>query len=257
MNIGLEGFHAFLRWTSWQLIAWWVGNKLSSSSSGCCSQEAEKWSGTPTEGSRQARCGDETAESEALCLTANLLSSLHLSSGSGIQATEMSLLWRGSGLSPRDITRHSETQKEIKAEPLLHIERNQLRCFEKLVRMPSWQVFCALGSPGTQWRHNIRGLAWNHLWIPLMGLVEMARVTQETCIRIRVKKGKDVCFSFSFCSFLTVLSPLQSIAGSPIMGLVLTTRIHLLVIVAGRAASPLEVPTRTLLSFSLLRDRNV
>lgn len=102
MDIGLEGFHAFLRWTSWQLVAWWAGNKLSSSSSGSCSQEAEKGSGTLREGSRQACPDEETAESQALCLTANLHSSLRLSSGSGIQATEMSLLRRVSGLSLRD-----------------------------------------------------------------------------------------------------------------------------------------------------------
>lgn len=167
MNIDLEGFHAFLRWKSWQLVAWWAGNKLSSSSSGSCSQEAEKWSETLTEGSRQAVM--KRQRRARLCLTAKLHPRLHLSSGSGIQATEKSLLRRVSGLSLRDEERHSETQKEIKAEPLLHTEGNQLRCFGKLVRMPPWQVFCAPGSPRTQWRDNIPGLAWNHLWIPLMG----------------------------------------------------------------------------------------
>lgn len=98
----------------------------------------------------------------------------------------MSLLRRVSGLSLRDGERHLETQKEIKAELLLHTERNQLRCFGKLVRMRLWQVFCAPGSPRTQWRDNIPRLAWNHLWIPLMGMVEMAWVTHETRIRTRV-----------------------------------------------------------------------
>lgn len=131
---------------------------------------------------RQARCDEETAESKPLCLTANLQSSLQLSSASGIQATEMSSLRRVSGLSLRDGERLSETEKEIKAEPLLHTDRNQLRCFG----MPPWQVFCAPGSPRTQWRDNVPRMAWNHLWIPLMGAVEMAWVTHETRIRIRV-----------------------------------------------------------------------
>lgn len=206
MNTGLEGFHTFPRWTSWQLVAWWAGNKLSSSSSGSCSQEAEKWSGTLTDGSRQARCDEETVESEALCLTANLHSSLRLSSGSGIQATEMSSLRRVSGLSLRDGARHSETQKEIKAELLLHIERNQLRCFGKLVRMPPWQVVCALGSPSGEiisvdWPGIISGFPWWGWWKWLRWPTRPA------------SGGKDVCFSTSSCSFPSVLSPLQSIAG--------------------------------------------
>ena len=54
-----------------------------------------------------------------------------------IQATEMSFHpCRVAGLSLRDRVRSSDTQERLRVEPLLlHVERNQLRRFEHLVRM--------------------------------------------------------------------------------------------------------------------------
>lgn len=134
-----------------------------------------------------------------------------------------------------------------------------MRWFGNLVRMPPCELFQdrpigwrPLGRPRTQWRDNIPQVAWNHLQIPLIELVEIPRVTHETLIWIRAWQDKDVCF----CSSILYLVYLSVNSQVPHIGLVLIIPIHLLIIVAGQATSLLQVTTRALLSFSLLRDRN-
>lgn len=126
--------------------------------------------------------------------------------------------------------------------------------------MSPWELFWdrsigwrPLGRPRTQWRDNSPQMAWNHLQIPPIELVEIARVTHETLIWIRAWQDEDVCF----CSSLLCLVYLSVNSRVPHIGLVLIIPIHLLIIVAGRATSLLQVTTRALLSFSLLRDRNI
>lgn len=158
----------------------------------------------------------------------------------------MSFHQRMSEVRLRDMVRHSEIQKEIKAELPLHIERCQLRWFGNLVRMPPWELFWdrpigwrPLGRPRTQWRDNFPQMAWNHLQIPLIELVEIAHVTHETPIWIRAWQYKDICF----CSSLLCLVYLLVNSQIPHIGLVLIIPIHLLIIVAGQATSLLQVTT--------------
>ena len=53
-----------------------------------------------------------------------------------VQAAEMSFLRRVAGLSLRDRVRSSVIREELGVDPLLHIERSQMRWLGHLVRMP-------------------------------------------------------------------------------------------------------------------------
>lgn len=94
-----------------------------------------------------------------------------------------------SGLSLRDRVESSDIQDGFRVELLLqHIERNQLRWFKDLVKMPlehlEGEVFrvCSVQTKTwgrhqarTSWRDYISHQAWEYLSILSLELVEVAR----------------------------------------------------------------------------------
>ena len=105
---------------------------------------------------------------------------------SRIQATKMSFLSWVAGLSLRDRVRSSVIRERLGVDPLLlDLERSQLRWFGHLVRKPperlQREVLTARptgkgphGRPGTCWGYCISTLAWEHLGLPQVEVVNGA-----------------------------------------------------------------------------------
>ena len=101
-----------------------------------------------------------------------------------VQAAEISFLRRVAGLSLRDRVRSSVIREELGVDPLLCVERSQMRWLGHLVRMPPGrlpgEVFRAVprvGDPGEDPGHageTVSRLAWECLGIPQEELDEVA-----------------------------------------------------------------------------------
>ena len=104
-----------------------------------------------------------------------------------VQAAKMGFLHRVAGVSLRDRVKSSAIREGLGVEPLLLcMERNQLRWFGHLMRMPPGhlprEVFLAhptgrkpRGRPRASWRDYISSLAWERLGNPQSDLAEVAR----------------------------------------------------------------------------------
>ena len=118
-------------------------------------------------------------------------------SRSRIQAAEMGFLRRVAGISFRDRVRSSVIQERLGVEPLLCIERSQLRWFGHLVRIPPGRIPRKMfqghpagrrprGRPRTRRRDYISTLAWECFGIPQSELADVAgkREVWETLLEL-------------------------------------------------------------------------